>query len=343
MGLIEWPANGSNPDTWDAALKEYADQMQFQSYQSHISMGRRRDIARLWTDIGQPGTQTQITSLVYLGNDIVVGGTYDGNKVIRSTDRGDTFSDLGNQCTGTGLFLCYVGNGIVLGISYGSGKIIRSTDYGATWSDLGAPTNFTNGSRINYYGNGVCVALDYNPGRTSLSTDYGATWGTGTALGSSASPGEGDCDEAGRIFIPSTATGDAGLYMSDDNGASYTNVLTQSASKIIYLGNGIWLLLGSDGHVYRSTDASTASTPSWTDVGQLGTNTAIRTACRVSSGVAVVFGATDGKPYRTEDWGETFTALSQIGSETGIYSSCIMEGPEILVGTSSGHVWKSGK
>ena len=146
----------------------------FEGHATHGALkGLADDVGRIWSDLGQQFSQTEIRSLAYLGNGVALAGTAGGGKILRSTDYGATWSDLGQQFSQTHIFsLAYLGNGVALAGTGQNGKILRSTDYGATWSDLGQQFSQTQILSLAYLGNGVALAGTAEGGKILRSSNW---------------------------------------------------------------------------------------------------------------------------------------------------------------------------
>jgi hypothetical protein len=143
-----------------------------------------------WTDEGNGSTDmTVINCLEYFGSGVWVAGggkdngsgVFTNGRLIRSTDDGDSWTDLGVLVTGEKRYFGSInlGGGIGLVSSSPLNHILRTTDSGATWTDLGAmfTENLTSGF-VNYgYGkvSGVTGAGTYS-GLIIRSDDYGKSW-----------------------------------------------------------------------------------------------------------------------------------------------------------------------
>ena len=137
-----------------------------------------------------------ISAIEYLGNGVVLVGTYSGNqntRIYKSTDHGDTWS-ISATFTNTGTagvvgIKHLGGNNVLVGIgggipNYNQGKVYRSTNAGGSWTLV----NDWNGGfygghesvlSIEYLGNDICLhGGGYQQGDGSVwrSTDGGQTW-----------------------------------------------------------------------------------------------------------------------------------------------------------------------
>ena len=127
--------------------------------------------------LGQQASEQQVRSLAYLGNGIVLAGTYSGGKILRSTDSGETWADLGQQFSELSIpALASLGNGVALAGTGSHGHILRSTDSGETWADLGRQLSETYVRSFTSLGNGVVLAGTGDTGHILRSIDNGETW-----------------------------------------------------------------------------------------------------------------------------------------------------------------------
>lgn len=98
-----------------------------------------------------------------------ISGTGGGGHVLRSTDSGLTWSDLGQQFSQLYFYtMASLGGGVVLAGTLGAagtGKLLRSIDYGATWSDVGWAFGASNVVR---YLAGSCVLAGHIAGGGNL-------------------------------------------------------------------------------------------------------------------------------------------------------------------------------
>lgn len=122
--------------------------------------------------------------LIYLENGIVLyinNGWYSyevKNRIVMSTDYGETWSVISTPIYGYNTQAIYLGSGIVITNKSVVGNVYRSTDYGLTWtetqlSSYNAPVTLFN------CGNGVIVAKvlgGYGTSGYYKSVDYGETW-----------------------------------------------------------------------------------------------------------------------------------------------------------------------
>lgn len=135
---------------------------------------------------GLPSNVSGLVGLNAIGSDgaLVVGAM--GVEGMRSTDKGLTWSYIGNgfgtgQTSGTIIAICVVGNVVVVGGIAGSniGVAGRSTNGGVSWTKLpdflnsGATASAIN--KILHVGGNKLIALLGN-GYAAVSNDLGATW-----------------------------------------------------------------------------------------------------------------------------------------------------------------------
>lgn len=161
---------------------------------------------------------------VYYGSD---------NKVYKSTDRGETFTQMGINVPQATEIKCvlvddYNPSTIVVGIEAGTDKVVKTTDSGASWvitadglsfSFFGIPiTQDPTHPDTLYMMNGVNFAR---------STDFGSTWITiSTSVGSNSAP----CDievfpDTSIILVGDNGTG---IFKSTDYGVTWSQTYSTS-------------------------------------------------------------------------------------------------------------------
>jgi hypothetical protein len=257
-------------------------------------------------------------SLAYVGDGVVVGGTYRaaGAQIVRSADYGLTWAVIGVPVAGEVCIqsLCHLGGGVVVGGTTPNKHFIRSTDGGPTWTDLGIPAG-AGGTvwNIRYLGSRIVLAAvggAAGENRIYRSTDYGATWA-----------------EAATPFP------------ADEN----------AVLSLCYLGNGV-VLAGSgwtQGRVARSTDYGLT----WTDLGTIIANaTQLYSMAYCGDGIIVVGCYPVGKIARSVDYGLTWADMGDVVGVGG--SAAIMDleyvgdgvvvgGTYVVGGASTAHVLRS--
>lgn len=139
-----------------------------------------------------------------------------GGHVFRSTDRGETWSDLG-AISSQALYRFQPTPEVVL-LNGWQGHVYRSDDDGLNWTDCGpiadSPLYATEhlADEIFLQGSG--------DGRVLRSADNGTTWHEVARLDGAAD----DFATVGdRLILYSTYTGDRNIYLSRDGGESWTN------------------------------------------------------------------------------------------------------------------------
>ncbi|MBL8115608.1 MAG: hypothetical protein JNK60_22190 [Acidobacteria bacterium] len=166
-----------------------------------------------------------------------------------------------------------------------SDGIWKSTDRGATWSQLtagGAPTQ-TQRLAIGISGSGTTIYLggkdSGNTTRIWKSTDSGATF---TALAGApdycesqcgydntiaVDPNNADIAYFGGVPMYRTTTGGMSFEQIGDSNSTTTRPLHVDHHVLKYQqGSSTILYNGNDGGIYRSTNANTGGTPTWTSL-----------------------------------------------------------------------------
>lgn len=189
---------------------------------------------------------------------IIVAGTRNLGHIIRSVNDGDTWSDLGQQFSQTGIWsLCAVDTGIVLAGTGTGGLLLRSTNNGATWSNIGAIASGESYiMALMNMGNGVAVAVTNPSFKVVRSTDKGATWGTPADISADSTP-YGIISLGGGIGLIGSSVGN--IYRTTDYGANWSPLgtvggITTAIYKFVYAGNGDVLAIYNAGYVARSRD-----------------------------------------------------------------------------------------
>lgn len=221
---------------------------------------RSTDYGRLWTDTGLINLAGTFTCATYLGNGIVLVGDSVGH-IWRNTN----FGDNGTSTSPTGEWvdegaiagvisintISYLGNGIVI-FGTNDNHIFRNTNFGiAPWTDLGVIT--ASGINISVYlENGI--ALVATSTRVWRSTNFGAAW---TDLGAGGPVGLRKFIYLGNGIVIATGVGAINqIFRSNDFGLTWSPlpifVTTMRCGE--YLGNGIVIVGGTNGHIFRSTD-----------------------------------------------------------------------------------------
>ena len=161
---------------------------------------------------------------VYYGTD---------NKVYKSTDRGETFSQMGINVPQATEIKCvivddYNPSTVVVGIEASSDKILKTTDSGASWVIT------ADGLSFSFFG--IPITQDPSHPDTlymmsgtnfSRSTDFGSTW---TIISSSFGPSSAPCDievfaDTSIILIGDNGTG---IFRSTDYGVTWAQTYSTS-------------------------------------------------------------------------------------------------------------------
>ena len=264
---------------------------------------------------------------------IALAGTGGGGKILRSTDYGVTWSDLGQQFSQSDIFcMCYLDNDIALAGTYIGGKILRSTDRGATWSDMGQLGTETYVKSLCYLGNGIVLAGTQTGGKIFRSIDYGVNW---SDLGQQFSETRiyALCNLGGGIAL--AGTGALGkILRSTDYGATWSDLGQQFSETRIFslcsLGGGIALAgTGYNGKILRSTDSGAT----WSDLGQQHSVDTVRSLCSLGNGIALAGTSILGKILRSADSGATWSDIGQLGGESQVNALTYMSNGIVLAGT----------
>lgn len=196
------------------------------------SVMRTTDYGLTWTEVGNGTTGMTVLNMLQPleGGIIIAGGGFDSGNgifldnahIIRSTDYGLTWTDVGEPLAGeVRLFgSCYMGNGIVLAGTTDNAHILRSDDYGETWADMGAPAVQKILTKLYNIGGGKALAFTAGApsnGHIYMTDDWGLTWKDVGVM--SAGFSINDCELAGDgklLVVTNTYVGTPGkIYKSD--------------------------------------------------------------------------------------------------------------------------------
>lgn len=124
---------------------------------------------------------------------------------------------------------------------------------------------------------------------------------------------------------------DIGRFWKDITPAPTTSILRG----LSYLGNGIVIAGGSNGHIYRSTDYG----KTWSDLGLIDIN-GIFSTVYLGDGRALV--CNSGTIYISTDFGLTWPSSSTTPGDTGdIFAVAYLGNNIVLVGTTNGNIFRS--
>lgn len=195
-----------------------------------------KDNGLTWTKVHSVTSNIYCTGLCDMGGGVVLAGTGSTTgRILRSTDYGVTWSDLGQQGTATVCrFITKLAANTAIACvnanASSSGKIYRSTDNGATWTVLSTPADFGKhtGAVCNFGGGVVACAAINNSDVLHVwrSTDTGATFTDVETLASSALASLGGIALSSTVGLIAVQLidGTSKIYRSTDAGANWTEI-----------------------------------------------------------------------------------------------------------------------
>lgn len=241
-----------------------------------------------------------------------------GNKIFRSYNRGETWTQIGTISVGSRAHSFYISpldtNLMVASMDEGSGKIARSTNHGATW------TQTWSGNLTSY---GMPLEMDPNnpnnlvlgPDNSVLlkSTNFGANWTTLTAQ-QFVSPCDITINHGNSLLMYLGDSSPSKLWKSTDGGVTWTSKNNVGSSEIPMIGISqldttiVFHTVWSGGSVYRSTNVgenfsvASATGSSW--------------GCDISKDdpTAFLFHTYSSSGSITMNSGTSFTSVGGIGS-----------------------------
>ena len=221
-----------------------------------------------------------------------------GNKVYRSGDRGDNWTQIGTIGIGSRAHSFYVSpvdtNIWVAAMENSTDCIVRSTNYGATWTNI--------------------IAKDFSTYGQPLEMDQN--------------------NPSVFYFAPSNSSGE-GVYKSTNNGASFNLVapynnsnIGQPCDLIIQWDNSNVLFMGDDGaDIYKSTDGAA----SWIQV-KANSSSEVPSMCNSVFDNTICYATTWGSTqvFRTVNSGNNWNIISN-NSGSGWGSDLCREDPTVVL------------
>ena len=221
-----------------------------------------------------------------------------GNKVYRSGDRGDNWTQIGTIGIGSRAHSFYVSpvdtNIWIAAMENSPDCIVRSTNYGSTWSNI--------------------LARDFSTYGQPLEMDQN--------------------NPSVFYFAPSNSSGE-GVYKSTNSGASFTLVsaynnsgIGQPCDLIIQWDNSNVLFMGDDGaDIYKSTDAALT----WVMV-KPGSSSEVPSMCNSVFDNTICYATTWGSTqvFRTVNSGDNWNIVSN-NSGSGWGSDLCREDPSVVL------------
>ena len=274
---------------------------------------------------GPPGGWIAVGSVLTTGGNIVAGTNDNG--MYLSRDHGLSWVRIEADIDNIYEF-AVSGNYAFVGTRWGG--VLRSSDHGVTWSRL------TNG--VPDYIETFAVGGDKIYAGLSdvyVSTDQGDSW---TAAGGDASFNTGISSMTIRGNNLFAAHGDEGVFLSNDDGHTWTNITHELAGKIVitlttygdYVFAGTW-----DYGVFRSGDNGT----SWTQVNDGLTNLTITSF--VISGTSLFAGTINGGVCKTDNNGDLWTKSNNgLNDYLGVLAIGV-DGSDFVLGTNGGEIYTS--
>ncbi|MBI3189496.1 MAG: T9SS type A sorting domain-containing protein, partial [Ignavibacteriales bacterium] len=245
----------------------------------------------------------------------------------RSSDHGDTWTEINNGVLPTAGWFCFarVGGDILAGA--GSSLLYRSSDTGDNWTLSNTGFGLINSFAFFVEGNTV-----YTTGLAGVakSTDGGLNW---TTLSSGYLSYEGGLDiwkDGSNILTGSNL----GKHRSTDDGATWSTSMTGITGAVgAYTQIDSTLFAASAYGVYKSTDHGA----NWTATA--GFSVGVSPQCLAAIEEDLYVGTNDGV-YRSTNKGISWTAINQgLASKTLVYKMAF-DDEYLYAGTNNRSVWR---
>ena len=180
-----------------------------------------------WKNLGRISTNSRRSpfSLSYAlevtkeGTILLTDTTSSGGHIFRSTDKGESWTNIGVVSTDSLYRLEEIGDGII--VNGWNGHIYKSIDDGLTWSDKGRLTS-SYLYATEYLGNGI-VLQGSDSGHIFRSTDNGESW---EDLGKVGDFADDFVNLGNGVVIYTTYKGSKEMYRSADYGLTWTSIGT---------------------------------------------------------------------------------------------------------------------
>jgi hypothetical protein len=237
-----------------------------------------------------------------------IDGTMDANnRVMRSTNNGQTWTAGGSVAPSQWTGIATDGNGVWVAVAVsGPYRVMRSTNNGQTWSTLG----ITGVEDLQWasvaYGNGMWVAVStFTSNRVMYSTN-GQDW---TAVDANATGGGWTSVAYGNgVWVAVSGGGQVMRGTSDGQiwtTAGISGVAAKSWMSVTTNGNGVWVAVSYEGDVMRSTNNGLT----WTTQGISGVAAKSWLSVTYGGGVWVAV-AEEGDVMRSTNNGASWTPVA---------------------------------
>ncbi len=218
-----------------------------------------------WSSIDFSGTADKCRTVEYGANGTWIAGSKNDN-VFRSTDGGDTWTEITDVASGAGRMLCLATDGEGTWLAGGQGtSVLKSTDDGLNWYVSGTSVGQVNGLE---YNNGVWFLA------SNTTTSYRATsiadntstdtWTAVTGISVALWP---ICHISGDTWMTAGKTDTpSNPFLSTDNCVSWSAVTSPSAGQIMGLASDGTTVVcgGKDSKIHTSTDDGSTWTLQYT-------------------------------------------------------------------------------
>lgn len=301
-----------------------------------------------WVKNSEDVDTYRVACFANLTKGIVLAGTTRTGKILRSTDYGKTWTDLGQQFSQTRIWsLAYFGSGIAIAGTSPDGKILRSTDYGETWVDLGQ-VDPGSGDTWSLSAHGSGLGFAGTATATYRTLDYGATWA--------------DVEYGGAVARYAAALNGAYVFMGTSSGVIHRSIngggdwhtANTPTMSVIHsletMEDGVVVAGGYDGDgpaILRSYDDGVHWSKRSIDTHDSITPSSVRSLAFLGNGICI--GAADGDAWnagtiiRTEDNAWNWYIVDPPGGIDGSAYSAVYAGEGVaLAGTGdSARIWRS--
>jgi len=280
-----------------------------------------------WEITAGPDTTTIWSLAINSNGDIFAGTNMDG--VFRSTDNGDTWTNLG--ITNYDIYSIVISSdGDIFVPAYQFGGIFHSTDNGNNWDNLGF-THYDKSIAINNSNGYIFIGT----GALGIwrTTDNGDNWDQ-ILFGE-------NCSGINSLIINSSGyifagTIQGGTFRSIDNGDNWVQII-QGLTELQILS----LAINSSGDIFTGTSGggtfrSTNNGDNWVQINQGLTGQGLYVYSLATNSNGDIFAGTDDGVFRSTDNGDNWVQKNQGLSNKYTFSLAINSNGNIFAGTEGG-------
>jgi photosystem II stability/assembly factor-like uncharacterized protein len=287
-----------------------------------------------------------VTDVSIEGDNVLIASS--AGKIVQSTNRGDTFSDISNKFSGIGTSNMYSAEvkGTYQLISGNGAKIYMSTNTGSTFSDIKGRLSGVSANIQRISKNGTTIIVGVNAGVAYLSTNNGVNFtdiSNRFAGTTSSNHFFGVCAYDNYILMGAWS---GKVYLSTNTGTTFVDISDRFSglgSNDIYSTSiyGSYMTVCGVSSFYISDDYGTTFTDGTGRLPGHHIDDLIKDAVVYENYIVAISRQTiaNQKIYISKDYGTTFTDVAGYFNITDFLMCVDMEGDKVIVGTIGGKAY----